>query len=482
MSPLTPGALAQVACLLEATARKPGNVHPGRGFADAHYLDYALSAQAVGPALDRARAEGVGVAVLGAVRATRAVSATNTNLGMVLLLAPLAAVPAGMSLDDGVSAVLEALTIGDARRVYRAVRLAGPGGLGVSAEQDVAGEPTVTLLEAMRLAAGRDAVARQYAEGYRDVFGLALPALVRALDDGRPLEDAVVAAHLAVLSATPDTLIARKRGRATAEEASRRAALVVEAGGPGTAEGDRRLDDLDRWLRGDGHARNPGATADLVAAALYAALRDGLIRLPIAPGGWADLSFEKAIMNDPELRKETDPAASKTYRVRVSKDELVFSSGHFITYEGDKCEPVHGHNYRVAVEVEGGLDENHYVIDFIALRDLTRALTGALDHRMLLPTASRLIALADDGANWLVRFGDRRWSFPKEECALLPVANTTAEALADLLAGRLIGALGSKGVERPRVLRVEVEESFGQSARVEWRPGGPGAAGEVGRG
>jgi 6-pyruvoyltetrahydropterin/6-carboxytetrahydropterin synthase len=160
--------------------------------------------------------------------------------------------------------------------------------------------------------------------------------------------------------------------------------------------------------------------------------------------------------------------AGTSYKVRVTKDYLVFCSGHFITYAGGLCERIHGHNYRVAVEVEDALDENHYVFDFIALRDLTRGITDELDHRMLLPTQSGLITLAEDGPNWLVRYADRRWSFPRDECALVPVANTTAELLADYIAGRLARSIADKRLATPRVIRVEVEESFGQSATAEW--------------
>jgi len=157
------------------------------------------------------------------------------------------------------------------------------------------------------------------------------------------------------------------------------------------------------------------------------------------------------------------------YKVRVTKDELVFSSGHFITFNGGECERIHGHNYRVAVEVEDDLDANHYVFDFIALRDLTRALVAELDHRMLLPADSPLIRLEDDGPNVRARFQDRTWSFPRDECVLLPLANTTAELLGRYLAHRLLEAFPSRALPSPRVLRVEVEESFGQSAEVEWR-------------
>ena len=158
---------------------------------------------------------------------------------------------------------------------------------------------------------------------------------------------------------------------------------------------------------------------------------------------------------------------SDRYSVRVSKDELVFSAGHFITFDGGTCERIHGHNYRVAVEVEADLDENHYVFDFIALRDLTRALVDELDHRMLLPGRSPLIRVEDDGPNLRARFEDRSWSFPREECVVLPLANTTAERLADYLAGRLLAAFAGRALPEPRVLRVGVEENFGQWATIE---------------
>jgi 6-pyruvoyltetrahydropterin/6-carboxytetrahydropterin synthase len=159
---------------------------------------------------------------------------------------------------------------------------------------------------------------------------------------------------------------------------------------------------------------------------------------------------------------------SSRFTVRVTKDYLVFCAGHFITYNGDHCERIHGHNYRVAVEYEGDLDQNDYVVDFIALRDLTRAITDELDHRMLLPAKSRLILVHEDGANVRVTYGDRFWSFPRDECVLLPIANTTSELLADYIAGRLWRQMAGLGWSPPRILGVEVEECFGQSARVEW--------------
>lgn len=291
---LSPGQLAEIACLLEVTARKAGNIHRYRDFEDSHYVDYLLSATAIKAPLDRAPEIGVGAAVLGAVGATRRVVATNTNLGMVLLLAPLAAVPEGVPLGEGVVEVIRRTTVEDARLVYQAIRLARPAGLGTVGEQDVASEPTVTLFEAMRLGAERDLVARQYANGYADVLNLALPALSRSLADGHSLETATVAAFLTLLTSHTDTLIERKKGKDEALEVFRHAHRVLATGWPDSAEGLARYGELDAWLRAEGNARNPGATADLVAAALFAALRDGTIELPrpSGPAGWAGRTTE----------------------------------------------------------------------------------------------------------------------------------------------------------------------------------------------
>ncbi len=280
----SPGLLAQLACLLEVNAPKPGNVHRGAGsdFEDCGFLDFCVSAAAIAGPLDLARTEGIGRSIRKAIEATRRVVATNTNLGMVLLLAPLAAVPLDQPLEAGVAGVLAATTIEDAREVYQAIRLAHPGGLGEVAEQDVAAEPGVSLLGTMRLAAGRDLVARQYANNYEQVLAEALPALRNALEVGQPLEMSIVSAYLTLLARHPDTLIARKRGHAIASEATRQAADVLASGWPDSEAGHARCRDLDDWLRADGHARNPGATADLIAAALFAGLRDGTIPLPLS--------------------------------------------------------------------------------------------------------------------------------------------------------------------------------------------------------
>src|SRR5262245_18212845 len=189
------GLCAQLACIWEATARQPGNVHRARDFRDPSYLDFLVSAAAAAPVLETASERRVGETVLEAIRATRQVVSTNTNLGIVLLLAPLAAVPAGEDLRSGVVRVLDGLDVADAQRVYQAIRLAQPSGLGHVAEQDVAQEPTQTLRHIMELAAHRDTIALQYATGYRSVFEEGLPALQEGLKLGR-LESAIINCHL----------------------------------------------------------------------------------------------------------------------------------------------------------------------------------------------------------------------------------------------------------------------------------------------
>jgi triphosphoribosyl-dephospho-CoA synthase len=276
-----PGRLAQLACVLEVMAPKPGNVQRFRDLAQLRFIDFLASALAIGDAIDRAAVDGVGRAVELAIEATRQFVTTNTNLGMVLLLAPLAAVPGDRALGEGVREVLDRTTIDDARAVYRAIRRAQPGGMGSVAEQDITNEPTMPLKSVMALAAGCDLVARQYANGFKEVLADALPVLEESLRFGRSVETSIVAAHLSVLSRHGDSLIARKAGIDLAAEVSRRAGEVLAAGWPDRAEGLRMCEAFDQWLRDPAIRLNPGTTADLVTAALYAALRDGTIPLPL---------------------------------------------------------------------------------------------------------------------------------------------------------------------------------------------------------
>jgi 6-pyruvoyltetrahydropterin/6-carboxytetrahydropterin synthase len=157
----------------------------------------------------------------------------------------------------------------------------------------------------------------------------------------------------------------------------------------------------------------------------------------------------------------------ETYHVRLTKDYLVFSAAHFITFNGDICERLHGHNYRVAAEVHGPLDENHYVVDFIALRDTLREIVAELDHHMLLPTTHPTIKVSAGEREVEVTFEDRRWVFPRCDCILLPVPNTTAELLARYIGNRLLGDLAAATGFRPRRLRIEVDECEGQAGVCE---------------
>jgi 6-pyruvoyltetrahydropterin/6-carboxytetrahydropterin synthase len=151
----------------------------------------------------------------------------------------------------------------------------------------------------------------------------------------------------------------------------------------------------------------------------------------------------------------------------VAKEQLGFSSAHFISYEGDKCERLHGHNYRVAVELEGELDENRYVFDFIALKDLISGITAELDHRMLLPSGNRLIQVEQRQSSVQVTYRDRQWQFPLDDCVILPIENTTAELLARYIAKKLLETLKQIHNFDPTGLKVEVEETAGQSATIE---------------
>jgi 6-pyruvoyltetrahydropterin/6-carboxytetrahydropterin synthase len=152
------------------------------------------------------------------------------------------------------------------------------------------------------------------------------------------------------------------------------------------------------------------------------------------------------------------------YSVRLDKEHHIFSAAHFITYSGDICERLHGHNYRVAVEVEGPLDENQYVIDFLALRDELKLITDELDHHVLLPTGHPLIRVTagDKEIETVFTLDGRRWIFPRGDCVLLPVVNTTAELLARYIGERLQVAIQRRTGLRPSRLEVAVDENHGQ--------------------
>jgi len=170
---------------------------------------------------------------------------------------------------------------------------------------------------------------------------------------------------------------------------------------------------------------------------------------------------------------------SESYLVRLEKEYHVFSAAHFITFDGNICERLHGHNYRVWAEIEAPLDENQYVIDFIALRDALKGITDQLDHRVLLPTSHPQIHVDADDREVKARFEDRRWIFPREDCVLLPVSNTTAELLARHIGLELMEELERRVGTRPAGVRIGVDENHGQWAVCQLRaaPVGAEAAG-----
>ena len=266
-----------LACLWEATAPKPGNVHPHAAFNDVCYADYLASAIAIGPAMDNATTQNLGTTILESVAATRNMVGRNTNLGTILLLAPLASVPRTLSLQEGVADVLRATDQEDAAQLYEAIRTARPGGIGTAEKMDIYQTPPGDLCAAMREAADRDCVAQQYAENFAPLFEQIVPNLRTAIEAGMTLADAIVHVHLQTLHAFPDSLIARKCGIAVAEEASRRAGEVLAAGPQPSVAYQQALQMLDRYLRDERHQRNPGTTADLLAAGLFTLLRDGII-------------------------------------------------------------------------------------------------------------------------------------------------------------------------------------------------------------
>ena len=271
--------IIRLSCLLEASARKAGNVHPGVSFDHLSYADFVRSADAAAPALAKAPVVGVGQAVLEAVAATRSVCDRNTNLGIILLIAPLAAVSGGNPLSGCISTVLDGLKAEDAEAVYEAIRIASPRGLGSCDSADVAKSPTGTLREVMSLAADRDLIASEYASGFRIVLESSrwLASHSCFADDW---ESTIQHMQVLLMATYPDTDIERKCGRNEAVESYNLARDVLSSGFPDQTTGQAKFVEFDAWLRDRGSLRNPGTTADLVTASLFAAIRDDLIEPP----------------------------------------------------------------------------------------------------------------------------------------------------------------------------------------------------------
>lgn len=291
---LSPGGIATLACILEVTSPKPGNVHRGADFEDVSFTDFATSAVVLGEVIQTCAEKTLGETILASVHRNEQAVGTNTNLGIVLLLVPLAKIAASKSAADlesrSVTEYLSKLTPSDGADVFEAIKLAQPGGLGEADQMDVNsnGCRPVDLLSAMRTAADRDSIAKQYVTGFRDVFELGVPLLSEGRKTFGNLSLAIIYAHVALMARRADSLIARKCGTKTAEHSRFLAAKAIESLKPlEDLIGDDRLEEfwsgvgeLDFWLRSDGHRRNPGTTADLIAASLFVGIHNGIITAP----------------------------------------------------------------------------------------------------------------------------------------------------------------------------------------------------------
>jgi triphosphoribosyl-dephospho-CoA synthase len=267
------------ACEQEVMAPKPGNVNC---FSDGHNMvvqDFIRSARAIAPVMAQPGLS-VGQRILRAVEATREVVDCNTNLGIVLLFAPLCSAVDRCErfdqLPDALSAVLAQLTVDDARLCYQAIRLAEAGGLGSSTEQDISEEPSVTLLNAMELARDRDQIALQYVSNFNTLWQVGLPALTNSLNSGESVEWATAFAYLKLLSDAPDSLICRKQNRETATAVTNKAKQLVFQMNKNSKLNTYSAQ-LTAWdIELKQKSINPGTTADLVAATLLLwAFEDG---------------------------------------------------------------------------------------------------------------------------------------------------------------------------------------------------------------
>jgi len=276
---LTFGRIVELACLLEVTASKPGNVHRGADFEDVTFFDFVTSAVQMGQAIDDAVDQSYGDTVLKVAKRTRITSDSNTNLGINLLISLLAkACDHGDLCTEDVQSVLAKLDEQDTQSVFEAIRLMKPGGLGDAENHDVNDSAPSCLIAAMTEAKDRDRIAAQFTNGFADVFEKALPWIVEGRDKFGDLMQGIVWAHVRMMAEYPDSLITRKCGLPIAEKSQAMACKAIDALADGPESFFAQVSNLDFWLRSDGHRRNPGTTADLIAAGLFVGLYNGDIR------------------------------------------------------------------------------------------------------------------------------------------------------------------------------------------------------------
>jgi triphosphoribosyl-dephospho-CoA synthase len=290
------GQKATLSIILEASAKKAGNVHPDASFSDMRYEDFIRSAIAIGPFFDRCEPLTLGQLVYQAVAATRQTVAVNTNLGTLLLMAPIAIATSQLTKDKPETLkrsstksptlkqlqrqtvkVLNDLTVDDSRWVYAAIRTASPGGLGKTDKLDVhSTDAPSCLLEAMTLAKEIDWVARIYASHFNDFFEQVLPLFAKQIELCPNSHEAARRFQIQWLAQHGDSLVLRKLGPVENNKLQAKASIVAEtlsdANNIDVIEFERRWRKLDQWMRTSGHRRNPGTTADLIAACFFALL------------------------------------------------------------------------------------------------------------------------------------------------------------------------------------------------------------------
>lgn len=269
--------LVRQACRLEVLSEKPGNVSPTHQFADTAVDDFLRSADVIAPELARAFQQPLGTTIRKAVEATLEAVGQNTNLGIILLLTPLAAVQHWERVSEELPGILNSTTVQDAEDVYEAIRRAAPGGLGKANRQDITSSPSMKLLDCMRLAADRDDIAAQWATNFDFVFHAGADLLKQSAGFNLKPEQRLGWLALQILAARPDTLIARKCGFEVAQKAQRLAEEAVRKDWPFGKGSDDAYRNLQDYLCAEGHRRNPGTTADLIAAILFCGLRSGWI-------------------------------------------------------------------------------------------------------------------------------------------------------------------------------------------------------------
>ena len=277
------GRIAELACLLEVSASKPGNVHRGADFEDVAFLDFAASAVAMGQAIDDTEGQSYGETVLSVAKRTKRVTSSNTNLGINLLISFLAKTCSlGDPCSENVVSAIAALDEQDSQKVFEAIRLMNPGGLGDAENLDVNDPAPACLVTAMGQAKDRDRIAAQFTSAFEDVFEKSLPWILEGSEKFGDLMQGIVWAHVRLMAQYPDSLIARKCGLLVAEQSQTMASKAIDALDDGPESFFAQVSNLDFWLRSDGHRRNPGTTADLIAAGLFVGLYNGDICFPFS--------------------------------------------------------------------------------------------------------------------------------------------------------------------------------------------------------